>query len=163
MGIMKKMTDKIKTKMQQGGNEEEFMKETADLFKQMGGKDGFMKMFEEFKKGAPGGGKNMKIDKNALDRMQKQFEARERMKRNVEKRKSTVANTAIPPQNSVIEVGSDGQRVFRLLNGEKQEQSKPEDIDALMEQFGLNEKSATPATKTTKQSVVKKSKKPHKK
>lgn len=151
MSLMKKMTDKVKTKMQQDNNEEEFMKETADLFKQMGGKDGFMKMFEDFKKSAPGGGKNMKIDKNALDRMQKQFETRERMKRNIAEKKKDQ-----PPKNSVIEIDSEGNRVFRLIGGEKQEQStKPEDIDALMKQYGLNE----PPTKNTVVSAGAESKK----
>ena len=154
MGLMKKMTDKVKTKMQQGGNEEEFMKETADLFKQMGGKDGFMKMFEDFKRSAPGGGKNMKIDKNALDRMQRQFDTKERMKRNMAEKKKTDAHL----KNSVIELDTDGNRVFRLVGGEKQEQStKPEDIDALMNQFGLNE--AKPTAKQPVSNPKKKGKK----
>ena len=158
MGLMKKMTEKVKTKMQQGGNEEEFMKETADIFKQMGGKDGFMKMFEEFKRSAPGGGKNMKIDKNALDRMQKQYETKERMKRNIAEKKKT----AQPPINSVIEMDADGNRVFRLVGGEKQEQStKPEDIDALMNQFGLND--PPPTKKQSVSNEVKDSKKKGKK
>lgn len=151
MGLMKKMTDKVKTKMQQGGNEEEFMKETADMFQQMGGKDGFMKMFEDFKRSAPGGGKNMKIDKNALERMQRQFDAKERMKRNVAEKKKT-------PGNSVIEMDENGNRVFRLVGGEKQEQStKPEDIDALMNQFGLHDPKTGGAV--NKQPVAKKGKK----
>jgi len=155
MNLMKKMTEKVKTKMQEGGNEEEFMKETSDMFKQMGGKDGIMKMFEEFKRSAPGGGKNMKIDKNALNRMQKQYETRERMKRNIAEKKK-FDNTCL--KNSVIEVDKEGNRVFRLLNGEKQEQStKPEDIDALMIQYGLEE------TTSTKQPVANEVKDPKKK
>lgn len=142
MSLMKKMTDKVQAKMQQGNNKEEFMKETADLFKQMGGKEGVMKMFEDMKRSAPGGGKNMKLDKNALDRLQKQFEQRERIKRNIAQKKK---DDTIPPQNSVIELDKDGNRVFRVLGGEKQEQStKPEDIDALMKQFGLEDAKTKP-------------------
>lgn len=133
MSIMKKMTDKVKTKMQEGNNQQEFMDETANLFKEMGGKDGIMKMFEDMRKGMPNGGKNMKINMNALSKMQKAEEAKTRMRQNILQKQQQLN------KNAKIEQRPDGSKIFKI-EGEEQLRSTPEDIDRIMKDLGLEEK-----------------------
>ena len=133
MSIMKKMTDKVKTKMQEGNNQQEFMDETTNLFREMGGKDGIMKMFEDMRKGMPNGGKNMKINMNALSKMQKAEEAKTRMRQNILQKQQQQLN-----KNAKIEQRPDGSKIFKI-EGEEQLRSTPEDIDRIMKNLGLEE------------------------
>ena len=138
MSIMKKMTDKVKTKMQEGNNQQEFMDETANLFKEMGGKDGIMKMFEDMRKGMPNGGKNMKINMNALSKMQKAEEAKTRMRQNILQKQQQQQKLQLN-KNAKIEQRPDGSKIFKI-EGEEQLRSTPEDIDRIMKDLGLEEK-----------------------
>lgn len=147
MSIMKKMTDKVKTKMQEGNNQQEFMDETANLFKEMGGKDGIMKMFEDMRKGMPNGGKNMKINMNALSKMQKAEEAKTRMRQNILQKQQQQQKQQLN-KNAKIEQRPDGSKIFKI-EGEEQLRSAPEDIDRIMKDLGLEEtKKPSPAPPT---------------
>lgn len=93
MGLMKKIGSKLDTKLNSGEiSREEIMKEATSLFgkmKEMGGNDGMNEMFKNLAKGMGMGGlgKNMRMDTNALERMTKQQEMRERMRRKMEMKK----------------------------------------------------------------------------
>jgi len=166
--IMKKVSNKLKTTMT-AENRQEYVSETMDLLNQMGGQEEMMKMFEQMKNmmgggggaggagagaGATGGlgglgqllgqmGKNVKVDQNAMDRMQKQQATRQKMRENLEAKKLLVKQP-------------DGSEVFRV-EGETQEKTpaalKNEELEALMQQFGLKEDE--PKKKTGKKKTKK--------
>ena len=144
MGMMKKMTEKIKNKMREGNNQEEFMRETADIFKEMGGREGFMKMFEEMKKTMP---KGARVNEQALNQLEKQFKMKERMRENLEKKKAAAA------ASGVLETTADGKTVFRIPGSEVQEKSVKEtkaEVDAIMQKMGLENKKEETKKKTNK-------------
>lgn len=144
MGMMKKMTEKIKNKMREGNNQEEFMRETADVFKEMGGREGFMKMFEEMKKTMP---KGARVNEQALNQLEKQFKMKERMRENLEKKKA--AATAL----GVLETTVDGKTVFRIPGSEVQEKSVKEtkaEVEAIMQNMGLDNVKVETKKKTNK-------------
>lgn len=139
MNLVQKLTVKLKSKFQSGEvNQEDMMKEAGDFmkqFKEMGGAGGeqFKEMFQNMTKGM-GLGKNVKMDTNALARLEKQMETRERMKKNVEKKRAEL--DAI---NKIKIIN--GTSVFQL-NGEKQEKSTKEareDIDTILKNMNLND------------------------
>ena len=137
MGIIKRVTEKIKTKMQQGDNQEEFMRETADIFKEMGGKDGFMKMFEEMKKNMP---KGAHLNEEALNRLERQMKTKERMHKNIQKKKAATVPTS---STGILETTADGKKVFRIPGSQTQEKSAKEtqaEIDTLMAKMGFDDK-----------------------
>jgi hypothetical protein len=155
MAIMKKMADKVKTKMRENGNQEDIMKETADILKTMGGKDEFMKMFEQMRKGMPGGGKNMKVDENALNRMQRGQKMKERMRQNiVAKKQKDLENNPL----AIIEKTGSG-KVFRIQGEAPTEKSTKEDIDKIMKDLGLDEPKPEPKLEKKPEKKVKKTKK----
>jgi len=149
MKIMKKVSDKLKNHMT-GENQREYMNETMDILKQMGGRDEFMRMFEQMKHSMPGGGKNMKVDPNALARLEKQMNIRDRMRRNLEKKKEE--GNEEKDSSSLLKVRADGTQVFKI-EGQEQPKTSKEDIEKLIKQFGLEEDN------TKKTPVVEKSKK----
>jgi len=150
MGIMKKMADKVKTSMQ-GQDQAEFMRETSSLFKEMGGREGFMQMFEQMKRSMPGGGKNMKINETALRKMEEQEKRREKVQRDLERKRA-----------AKIEKMAEGNRVFRVEGEAAPVKTTKEDIDRLMKQYGLEDDApaagvaAAPSTKKAKKSGKKK-------
>lgn len=162
MNLVKKMTEKIKSKMKEGNNQEEFMRETADVFKEMGGKEGFMKMFEDMKKNMP---KGARINEQALNQMEKQFKMKERMRDNLQKKKAAQATAAAAAQataQGVLETTADGKKVFRIPGSQVQEKSVKEtkaEVDALMEKMGLNEPTQNNPVKKVGKSAPKPSKK----
>ena len=91
MDLMKTVGSKLDQKMKSGEiSREEIMKEAGDLFgkmKGMGGQDQFNDMFKNLAKGMGGLGKNMKLDTNAINRMTKMQETRERIRKKVELKK----------------------------------------------------------------------------
>jgi len=91
MDLMKTVGSKLDQKMKSGEiSREEIMKEAGDLFgkmKGMGGQDQFNDMFKNLAKGMGGLGKNMKVDTNAMNRMAKMNETRERMRKKIELKK----------------------------------------------------------------------------
>jgi hypothetical protein len=90
MGLMKKVGNKLDTKMEKGEiSREELMKEAQGLLgkmKDMGGGDDLSKMFKEMAK-KMGMGSNVKINKNALNQLTKMEDTREKMKSRVMQRK----------------------------------------------------------------------------
>lgn len=130
MSLVQKLTGKLKSKFQSGEiNQEDMMKEAQQFmkqFKDMGGANGeqFKEMFQNMTKGM-GLGKNAKMDMNALSRMEKQMEMKERMRRNVEKKRAENIQLV------------DGKQVFRLDGHEKQEKSSKEDIERIMAELNL--------------------------
>jgi len=142
MDLMKKVGNKLDTKMESGEiSREELMKEAQGLLgkmKDMGGGDDLSKMFKEMAKKMGMGG-NVKINKNALNKLTKIEETREKMKsralqrklkeqvdfekkkeeirKRVEEQQKLAASYSLNPSNETNEF------VFRLEGEEKQEKS----------------------------------------
>jgi hypothetical protein len=137
MNLIKKLTVKLKSKFQSGEVcQEDMFKEATEFmkqFKDMGGagSDQFKDMFQNMTKGM-GLGKNVKIDTNALSKMEKQMETRERMRRNVEKKRAELQKQEAQKNIKMV----NGNAVFQL-DGEKQEKSTKEDIDKIMADLEL--------------------------
>jgi hypothetical protein len=88
MNLMKSVSTKLDNKMKSGEvSKDEIMKEASDLMskmKDMGGMDQFGDFIKNMAKNMGGMGKNMRVDTNALSRMSKQQQMRERLKKKVE-------------------------------------------------------------------------------
>ena len=145
MNLIKKMTDKLKDKFKSGEvDQADIMKEAGDFmkqFKEMGGADGdqFKEMFKNMTQ-QMGLGKNVKIDKNALARMESRMKMGERMRANLEKKKAQAAQA-----QSLIQKTQDGAAVFSVPGGEKQEKSSKEEIDRIMKEMNFVEEEKKPA------------------
>jgi len=89
--LMKSVGGKLDSKMKSGEiSRDELMKEASEMMekmKEMGGGDQFNDILKNIARNMGGMGKNMKIDKNALDRMTKMSSTRERMKSTIDQRK----------------------------------------------------------------------------
>lgn len=113
MDLVKTVGSKIKSKMDDGEiNKEDLMGEASEILskmKEMGGTD---EMNEILKKFAGTMGKNMKIDKNALNRMSKTEAMKERMRQKLEKKQQ---------EYNITE--EEGKKKFSLVDEEKQERS----------------------------------------
>lgn len=155
MGLMKKVGNKLDSKMESGEiSREELMKEAQGLLgkmKDMGGGDDLSKMFKEMAK-KMGMGNNVKINKNALNKLTKMEETREKMKsralqkkmkehadfekrkeeirKRVEEQQKLAANFTLNPTDATNEF------VFRLEGEDKQEKSfiHPDLIKEMQEQ-----------------------------
>jgi hypothetical protein len=155
MGLMKKVGTKLDSKMESGEiSREELMKEAQGLLgkmKDMGGGDDLSKMFKEMAK-KMGMGNNVRINKNALNKLTKMEETREKMKnraiqrklkeqadfekkkaeirKRVEEQQKLAANFSLNPTDAKNEF------VFRLEGEEKQEKSfiHPDLIKEMQEQ-----------------------------
>jgi hypothetical protein len=164
MDLMKKISGKLDTKMQNGEiSRDEIMKEASDLFgkmKDMGGTDQFTELFKNMAKNMGGMGKNMRMDTNALNRMTKQQAMKERMLKKLEaKRKVTLENQMRlqeQPVNYSLQQGEQPNNlVFKLDGMESQEKSYIHpDILAEMEKEDKKE-----PTETKKKNKKKKGKK----
>jgi len=115
MGLIKKVGDKIKNKMDSGEiSQEEIMREAGDILKKMkemgGGDDKFQEMFKNMAKTM--GGKGAKIDINALERMTKQHEMKERMRNKINKKKDAnfVLQQTDRPNNYVFKLPEEGEQ-----------------------------------------------------
>jgi hypothetical protein len=142
MDLMKKVGNKLDTKMEKGEiSREELMKEAQGLLgkmKDMGGGDDLSKMFKEMAK-KMGMGSNVKINKNALNKMTKMEETREKMKSRAiqrklkeqidfEKKKEEIRKRVEEQQKlagnfSLNPINESNEFVFRLEGEEKQEKS----------------------------------------
>jgi len=137
MSLVQKVSTKVKSKFQSGEvNQDEMMKEATEFmkqFKDMGGanSDQFKEMFQNMTKGM-GLPKNAKMDVNALSRMEKQMAMRERMKKNVERKREEMRLQEEAKKN--LHKMEDGTTVFRL-DGEKQEKSMKETEEILIKEF----------------------------
>jgi hypothetical protein len=159
MGLMKKVGNKLDSKMESGEiSREELMKEAQGLLgkmKDMGGGDDLSKMFKEMAK-KMGMGNNVRINKNALNKITKMEETRDKMKarvlqrkmkeqadfekkkeeirKRVEEQQKIAANYSLNPTNITNEF------VFRLEGEDKQEKSfiHPDLIKEMQEQGNKN-------------------------
>lgn len=142
MGLMKKVGSKLDSKMESGEiSREELMKEAQGLLgkmKDMGGGDDLSKMFKEMAK-KMGMGNNVRINKNALNKITKMEETREKMKSRVlqkkmkeqadfEKRKEEIRKRVEEQQKlasnfSLNPTDATNEFVFRLEGEDKQEKS----------------------------------------
>ena len=113
MELVKTVGNKIKSKMDDGEiNKDELMSEASEILskmKEMGGTDELNGILKKF---AGSMGKNMKIDKNALNRMSKNAAMKERMRQKLEKK-----------QNEYKITEESGKKKFSLVDEEKQERS----------------------------------------
>ena len=141
--IMKEAGEMMQKMKEMGGNSKQMNEMFQNMAKTMGGMGGMGGMF-------PGGNKkNMRVDTNAIDRMMKAQNTRERLRAKLEKKKMEEQ-----AKNYVIEETSTGEKIYRPNDGEKQERSttRPqmtaEEIDALAAEIeAVGEPSAAPPTK----------------
>jgi len=170
--LIKTVGSKLNAKMQSGEiSKDELMKEAAEWvskMKEMGGdSDQFSELFKNLTKNMGGMGKNMKIDKNALDRFTKAQSTKERLRSKLEKKKQAaelVRQQAMEQaiknsENVVIEQTAPNNYSFRVEGEGVQEKSSIKsvkaEVDAIMEQMGL-ENEVVESPKKTKKSKVKK-------
>ena len=134
MGLMKTISGKLQQKMKSGEiSEEEIMKEAGDIMGKMKGMKGMGQMNDMFKNLAKGmgnlgggGGAKGGINMAALQRMQKQMAAKERMLAKMEEKKAA----KISDVKHIEKTDDPSRAVFRLDGSEKQEYSvKPPDLD----------------------------------
>ncbi len=110
MGLVKKVGDRLTQKMDNGEiSKEEIMKEAGDIMARMkdmgGGADKLNELFKQF------AGKGMRVDTNAMGRMTKQEETKERMRKKMEVRKTAtfVLEKSAEPNNFVYRVPGEEQ------------------------------------------------------
>jgi len=126
MDLIKKVGDKIKNKMESGEiSKDEIMREAGDILKKMkemgGGGEQFQEMFKNMAKTM--GGKGAKIDMNALERMTKHHEMKERMRNKLNKKKAAetapatnfVLESTERPNNYVFKLPEEGQQPRSML------------------------------------------------
>jgi hypothetical protein len=121
MDLVKTVGGKLDAKMKNGEiSKEELMKEATDMMKNMGGMDKFGDMFKEMAKnmGGMGGlGKNMRVDTNAMARMTKQQEMKEKMLAKLRAKKEAQAKFSVQPTETA------NNFVFKLNEEASQEKS----------------------------------------
>jgi hypothetical protein len=114
MDLVKTVSDKLTNKIDSGEiTKEEIMKEAGGIMakmKEMGGGDKLQEMLKKF---AGNMGKNARIDMSALDRMTKQEENKERIRKKLEQRKAA----------AVLEQKSAKEFVYRVPGEEGQQRS----------------------------------------
>jgi hypothetical protein len=125
MDLVKTVGGKLDAKMKSGEiSKEELMKEATDMMQNMGGMDKFGDMFKEMAKnmGGMGGlGKNMRVDVNAMTRMTKQQEMKEKMLAKL--RAKQEAKAQLDAKFSVQPTNNANNFVFKLDGEESQEKS----------------------------------------
>ena len=94
-------------------SKDEIMREAGDMLKKMkemgGGNENFQEMFNNLAKTM--GGKGAKIDVNALERMTKQHDIRERMRNKLNKKKENfVIEKTNNPNNYVFKLPDEGEQ-----------------------------------------------------
>jgi hypothetical protein len=149
MELMKKVTSKLDEKIKSGNiSRDEMMREATDIMgkmKEMGGGDQFNDLMKNLTKGM-GLGKGTKFNKGAFSAMQKEFEAKERIREKIKKRKE-----------ATLEKKGEKESVFKIVD-EEQERSR-----ALKAEQALNELLADEAKEEKEKAKVTKPKKKKKK
>ena len=129
MGLVKKVGDRLTQKMDSGEiSKDEIMKEAGDIMAKMkemgGGADKLNDLFKQF------AGKGMRVDTNAMDRMTKKEEMKERMRKKMEAKKNA---------NFVFErVSAESEDYVYRVPGEVQARSSAQqklDDDKLIAEF----------------------------
>jgi hypothetical protein len=166
MDLVKKVGEKIKTKMDAGDiSKDDIMAEAGDILRKMkdmgGGQgEGLEEMLKNMAKNM-GMGKNARVDTNALNRMTKQQAMRERILNKVNARKA--APTPVhppPPPNYLLEQKGDSNFVFKMPEeGEQPRSLLPPPTTKLTDEELVAEFSiGTAPTKTGKSGSSKKKK-----
>jgi hypothetical protein len=111
--IVQKINTKFQDKMKAGDlSQEDIMREAGDMLKkmkEMGGNSKEMKEMFQNMASAMGGGKNTRVDTNAIDRMMKMQSTKERLRSKLDKKKEA---------NFVLESTKDPNRfVYKQLDG----------------------------------------------
>jgi len=156
MDLMKTVGTKLDQKMKSGEiSREEIMKEAGDLFgkmKDMGGQEQFNNMFKNLAKNMGGNlGKNMKLDTNAINRMTKLQEARDRIRKKAEENKK--ANETKFSLNS-----KDPNNYGFKLDGEEQQEKSFIHPDILKEMELEDQKKSVGSAETAGGAAAKKKK-----
>jgi hypothetical protein len=139
MELMKSVSSRLSDKMKSGDiSQEELMKEASEWMgkmKDMGGADQFGEVFKNLAKNM--GGKNSKLDMNAMNRMFSKNARKERMIEKLEKLKEAKLQATENPNNYV----------FRMDGHETQEKSsaKP-DVDQIMKDLNLSNDIGIPSS-----------------
>jgi hypothetical protein len=127
MKIIKKINERFQEKMKRGDiSQEEIMKEAGDMLKklkEMGGNSKEMNdMFKNMAKsmGQPVG-KNTKVDVNAMNRMMKSNDIKERLRAKMSA--SAMAKQTTAPPNYELEQTDDNNLVYRPIDAVKGEKS----------------------------------------
>ena len=139
MELVKKISSKFQDKMKRGDiSQEEMMREATEMLrkmKEMGGDSKQMtEMFQNMAKSMGMGGKNVKVDTNAMNRMVKQQSIKDRLRAKLEQKKQQDFELKQMAENV-------NNLIYRPLDGEKAEKSMiPEynidDIVASIEAVG---------------------------
>jgi hypothetical protein len=134
MSLVKSIQEKVNHKMESGEiTRDEMMRETNEMMekmREMGGVDNFADMLKGMADKMGMGGKNMRIDKNALRKMESDMKMRDEMRRKLELRKS-----------QIVKNEKTGEMDFVVAGAEKQEKSYLEqkaEIDKLMDDLKLD-------------------------
>ena len=140
MGLMKTISGKLQQKMQSGEiSEEEIMREAGDIMGKMKGMKGMGQMNEMFKnlaKGMGGGGGSLNV--GAMQKMQRQMAAKERMLAKMEEKRAAAAAAAVGQKH--LERTSDPLRaVFRVDGDEPQEYSVLSAVEPPIPASALND------------------------
>jgi len=159
--LMKSVSSKLDAKMKDGSiSKEELMKEAGEMMnkmKGMGGEAGgenFKEMFQNMAKSMGGMGKNMKLDQNAMDRMEKReaqkskMQQRANVRRNNEqaaklaeyekvkqrikeqneaRQKYSVTQTNDDPNHLVFKIDGDGEQEKSFIHPELEKIMQDED------------------------------------
>jgi hypothetical protein len=159
MDLVKTVGGKLDSKMKSGEiSKEELMKEATDMMKNMGGMDKFGDMFKEMAKnmggiqGMGGMGKNMRVDVNAMNRMTKQQEMKEKMLAKLRAKQEAQAKFSVQPTDAT------NNFVFKIDGEENQEKSYIHP-DILKEMELEDAKKANPTKKSSEGNKKKKGKK----
>jgi len=152
MDLVKSVQNKVQQKMDSGElSREDLMRETQEMMakmQEMGGVDKFAEMLQGMAGQMGMGGKNVRVDKNALKRMESKMKQRDIMLKKLEKNRAMKSQTA-----SYIVRNENGELNF-VLGEEKQEKTALEqkaEIDKIMQEMNLGEqKTATLGKKTGK-------------
>jgi hypothetical protein len=143
MELMKSVSSRLSDKMKSGDiSQEELMKEASEWMgkmKGMGGADQFGEVFKNLAKNMAGGGKNSKLDMNAMNRMFSKNARKERMVEKLEKLKEAKLQATENPNNYV----------FRMEGQETQEKSSAkQDVDEIMKDLNLENDAVMNASQT---------------
>jgi hypothetical protein len=164
MELIKKVGDKIKTKMDSGEiSKDDIMREASDLLQRMKGNggEGDDQLKEMFKTMARTmGGKGAKVDMNALERMVKQNELKERMRSRLNKKKAAAASAS--NTNYVLEEKNPNNYSFKLPEEGEQQKSLPQPKftdEELIAEFDKSENNTQSKNEIPKSGISKKKKK----
>jgi hypothetical protein len=140
MGLMKTISGKLQQKMQSGEiSEEEIMREAGDIMGKMKGMKGMGQMNEMFKNlakgmGAGAGGGSLNV--GAMQKMQRQMAAKERMLAKMEEKR---AATAAASQKHLERTSDPLRAVFRVDGDEPQEYSVLSAVEPPIPSSALND------------------------